>query len=198
MRSRQPRPGVRLVVVLLDPGWLEGGGPLDGPELTGEGGEAVEVVAGVIVAAAASWTVVAMAAAVLVVDVGVTVFLVILAMSLALGSVTLVMTVVDALTQVLLFELEAKVALVDLSIVAMGSCRVVARLGAVGRVVLAQLLGLRGGHVQTSTSLDNLGGLLKTLEHLEHRGEVGRQRSEDVLAVVVEDEVGIEVAGPDW
>jgi hypothetical protein len=99
------------------------------------------------------WTVVAPAAAVLVVDVGVAVFLVVLATSLALGSVALAMTVVDALTQVLLVELEAKVALVDLSIVAMGSCRVVARLGAVGRVVLAQLLGLRGGHVQTAQAL---------------------------------------------
>ena len=41
--------------------------------------------------------------------------------------------------------------------------------------------------------LDDLGGLLKTLEHLEHCGEVGRRRSEDVLAIVVEDEVGVEV-----
>ena len=107
------------------------------------------------------------------------------------------MTVVDALAQVLLVELETEVVLVDFSIVAVGSCRVVTRLGAVGRVVLAQLLGLRGGNVQASTSLDDLGGLLKTLEHLEHRGEVGRQRSEDVLAVVVEDKVGVEIAGPD-
>jgi hypothetical protein len=56
---------------------------------------------------------------------------------------------------------------------------------------------LRGGHVQTSASLDDLGGLLKTLEHLEHYGEVGRWRSEDVLAIVVEDEVGVEVTGSD-
>ena len=103
--------------------------------------------------------------------------------------------VTDALTQILLVELVAKVALVDLSIVVVGLCRVVARLGAVGRVVLAQLLGLRGGHVKTSASLDDFGGLLKTLEHLEHCGEVGRRRSEDVLAVLVEDEVGVEVAG---
>jgi len=46
--------------------------------------------------------------------------------------------------------------------------------------------------------LDDLGGLLKTLEHLEHCDEVGRQRSEDILAVVVENEVSVEVAGPDW
>ena len=51
--------------------------------------------------------------------------------------------------------------------------------------------------MQASTGLDDLGGLLKTLEHLEHCSEVGRRRSEDVLAVVVEDEVGIEVAGLD-
>ena len=49
-----------------------------------------------------------------------------------LGGVALAVTVVDALTQVLLVELEANVALVDLSIVTVGSCRVVARLGAVG------------------------------------------------------------------
>jgi hypothetical protein len=73
----------------------------------------------------------------------------------------------------LLVELEAEVVLVDLSIVAVGSCRVVTQLGAVSRVVLVQLLGLRGGHMQTSASLDDLEGLLKTLEHLEHRGEVG-------------------------
>ena len=47
----QPCLGVRLAVVLLDPDWLEGGGPLDGPEPTGEGGEAIEVVAGFVVAA---------------------------------------------------------------------------------------------------------------------------------------------------
>ena len=58
----------------------------------------------------------------------------------------------------------------DLSVIAVGSCRVVARLGVVGRVVLAQLLGLRGSHMQTSASLDDLEGLLEALEHLEHRG----------------------------
>ena len=51
--------------------------------------------------------------------------------------------------------------------------------------------------MQTSASLDDLGGLLVDLEHLEHCGEVGRWRSEDVLAVVVEDEVTVEVAWPD-
>ena len=45
----QPRLGVRLTVVLLDPSWFEGGGPLDGPKPAGEGGEAVEVVAGFVV-----------------------------------------------------------------------------------------------------------------------------------------------------
>ena len=45
----QPRLGVRLAVILLDPGWLEGGGPLDGPKLVGEGGEAIEVIAGFVV-----------------------------------------------------------------------------------------------------------------------------------------------------
>ena len=73
----------------------------------------------------------------------------------------------------------------------------VTRLGAIGRVVLVQLLDLRGGHMQTSTSLDDLGGLLEALKHLEHRGKVGRRCGEDVLAVVVEDEVGVEVAWSD-
>ena len=70
---------------------------------------------------------------VLEVGVGDTVVLVILATSLALGSVVLAVTVVDALTQVLFIELEAKVVLVDLLfIVAVGSCRVMTRLGVVG------------------------------------------------------------------
>ena len=42
----QPRLGIRLAVILLDPGRLEGGGPLDCPESAREGEEAVEVVAG--------------------------------------------------------------------------------------------------------------------------------------------------------
>ena len=58
----QPHLGVRLAVVLLDPSRLEGGRPLDGPEPTGKGGEAVEVVAELVVAAGSSWTVVAPAA----------------------------------------------------------------------------------------------------------------------------------------
>ena len=45
----QPRHGIRLAVVLLDPGRLEGGRPLDGPEPTEERGDAVEIVAGVVV-----------------------------------------------------------------------------------------------------------------------------------------------------
>ena len=69
--------------------------------------------------------------------------------------------------------------------------------GRVSRVVLAQLLGLCGSHMQASAGLDDLGGLLEALEHLEHHSEVSRWRGEDVLAVVVEDEVGIGVAGVD-
>ena len=121
---------------------------MNGPEPTGEGGEAVEVVAGLVVVAASLWTSVAPAAMVLVVGIGVAVFLVVLAMSLALGGVALALTVVDVRMQILSVELEAEVILVDLLfVVAVGSCRVVTRLGAVGRVVLAQLLGLRGSNV---------------------------------------------------
>jgi hypothetical protein len=137
-------------------------------------------------------------AAVLVVGVGDVVFLVVLTTSLALGGVALAVTVVDAWTEVLLVELEVEVVLVDLFfVIAMGSCRVVTRLGAVGGVVLAQLLGLRGSHMQTSASLDDLGGLLETLEHLEHRSMIGRRLGKDVLAIVVEDEVGVEVSRSD-
>jgi hypothetical protein len=75
--------------------------------------------------AGTSWAVIAPAAVVLVVDVGVVVFLVVLATSLSLGGIVLAVTVVDALTQVLLVELEAEVDLVDLSVIAVGSCRVV-------------------------------------------------------------------------
>ena len=119
----QPRLGVQLAVVLLDPGRLEGGGPLDGPEPTGEGGEAVEVVAGFVVATRSLRRVVAPAAVVLVVGVRDVVFLVVLVTSLLLGGVALAVMVVDARVQVLLVELEAEVVLVDLLfIIAMGSC----------------------------------------------------------------------------
>ena len=92
----QPRLGVRLTIILFDHGWLEGGGPLDDPEPTGEGGEAVEVVAAFVVAVWSSRRVVTPAAIVLVVGIGDTMFLVVLAMSLALA-----VTVVDAQTQIL-------------------------------------------------------------------------------------------------
>ena len=108
--------------------------------------------------------------AVLVVSVGDAVFLAVPATSLALGGVAFAMMVVGALAQILLVELEAKVVLVHLLSIVAGSCRVMTRLGAVSRVVLAHPLGLRGGHVQTSASLDDLGGLLEALEHLEHCG----------------------------
>ena len=169
----QPRLGVRLAVVLLDPGWLEGSGPLNGPEPVGEGGEAIEVVVGFVVATRSARRVVTLAAAVLVVGVGDVVFLVVLATLLTIGGITFTMTVVDAWAQILLVELEAKVVLIDLFIVAVGSCQLVTRLGAVSRVVLAKLLGLRGSYVQSSASLDDLRGLLEVLEHLEHRSEVG-------------------------
>jgi hypothetical protein len=97
-----------------------------------------------------------------------------------------------------LVESKTKIILVDLLfIIGVWSCRVMTRLGAVGRVVLAQLLGLCGNHVQASASLDDLRGLLEAFEHLEHRGKVGRWHGKDVLAVVVEDEVSVEVVWPD-
>ena len=122
-----------------------------------------------------------------------TVFLVVPATSLALGGVAFAMTVVDAWAQILLVELEAKVVLVDLLFVVAGSSRVMTRLGAISRVVLAHLLGLCGSEVQASGSLDDLGDLLEALKHLEHSGQVGRQCGEDILAVVVENEVSVEV-----
>ena len=154
----QPHLGVRLAIILLDADWLEGSGQLDGPKPVGEGRETVEVVAGFVVAARSPGRVVASAAAVLVVGVGDTVFLVVPATSLALVGVAFAMTVVDVWAQILLVEFEAKVILVDLLFVVAGSCRVMTRLGAVSRVVLAHLLGLCGGEVQASRSLDDLGG----------------------------------------
>jgi hypothetical protein len=64
------------------------------------------------------------ATAVLVVNVRVADFLVVLAVLLLLGGIALAVMVVDTLTQVLLVELKAEIALVDLSVVAVGSCRV--------------------------------------------------------------------------
>ena len=65
--------------------------------------------------------VVASAATVLVVGIGDTMFLIVLAASLLLGGVALAVMVVDAWTQVLSVELEAKVVLFDLLfVVAMG------------------------------------------------------------------------------
>ena len=57
------------------------------------------------------------------------------------------------------------------------SHRVVVRLGAVSRVVLAQLLGLCGGHMQASAGLDNLEDLLEALEHLEQHRELRTKTS---------------------
>ena len=73
------------------------------------------IVTGVIVVAESLWASATPAAAGLVVGVRITVFLIVLVPLLALGNVALVMTVVDTLKQVLL---------VDLSVVAVGSCRV--------------------------------------------------------------------------
>ena len=119
----QPCLGVGLAIELLDTDRLEGRGPLDGSQPIGEGGEAVEVVAGFVVATRSLRRVVAPAAVVLVVGVRDVVFLVVLATSLLLGGVALAVMVVDARAQVLLVELEAEVILVDLLfIIAMGSC----------------------------------------------------------------------------
>ena len=87
---------------------------MNGLKPVGEGREAVEVVAGFVVATRSSWRVVASAATVLVVGVRDAVFLVVLATSLAFGSVMFVVTVVDARAQVLFVELKTKIVLVDL------------------------------------------------------------------------------------
>ena len=71
---------------------------MNGPELAGEGGEAIEVVVGLVVMAGSSWMVVAPVAVVLLVGIGGAMFLVVLAMSLTLGGIALAVTVVDALT----------------------------------------------------------------------------------------------------
>ena len=71
---------------------------MNGPEPAGEGGEAIEVVVGLVVMAGSSWMVVAPVAVVLLVGIGGAMFLVVLAMSLTLGGIALAVTVVDALT----------------------------------------------------------------------------------------------------
>jgi len=83
------------------------------------------------------------------------------------------MAVVDAWAQIMLVELEVEVILIDLLFIVMGSCRAMTQLGTVRRVVLAHLLGLCGGHMKRSPSLNDLRGFLDTLEHMEHRGQVG-------------------------
>ena len=103
-------------------------------------------------------------------------FLVIPATSIAFWGVAFAMTVVDAWAQILLVELEVEIVLIDFLFIVTGSCQVMTRFGTVSRVILAQLLGLHGGHVKTSSSLDNLRSLLEALEHLEHRGQVGRSK----------------------
>ena len=99
---------------------------MDGPKLVGEGREAVKVVAGFVVTTQSSRRLFAPVTAVLVVGVRDAVFLIVSATSLTLSSIALTMMVVDAWTQILFIELEAKVILVDLLfVVGMGSCRVV-------------------------------------------------------------------------
>ena len=95
----QPCLVVQLAVELVSADWPDGGGPLDGPESVGEGGEAVEVFAGLEVddvGARSPWRVVSSAAVDVAVDFRDAVLLVLSAAPLLLGGVTLAMLVVDA------------------------------------------------------------------------------------------------------
>jgi hypothetical protein len=118
-------------------------------KLVGQGREAVEVVTRLEVddvASGPSGRVVVSAAAVLVVSIRDVVLLVVPATLLTLSGIAFAVAVIDAWAQILSVELVAEVILVDLFVV-VGSCRVVTRLGMVGRVLLAHTLGLCSRHV---------------------------------------------------
>ena len=65
-------------------------------------------------------------------------------------------------------------------------------------VLPSHALSLGCCNVDTSMGFCNLGGLRNTLEYLEYGGHVCRWRSEDFVAVVVEDELILKVPGPWW
>jgi hypothetical protein len=52
--------------------------------------------------------------------------------------------------------------------------------------------------VETSASFFNLRSLGKDFEYMEYSGHVGRWCGEDLVAVVVQDELVLEVLGPWW
>ena len=52
--------------------------------------------------------------------------------------------------------------------------------------------------METSAIFFDLRGLGKTFEYLKNGGHVGRWHGEDLVAVVVQDELVLEVPGPWW
>ena len=65
-------------------------------------------------------------------------------------------------------------------------------------VLLPQALSLGYCNMEMSLGFCNLRSLGKVLEHLEYGGHVCRWRGEDFMAVVVQDELVLEVPGPWW
>jgi len=81
----------------------------------------------------------------------------------------------------------------------MGAYRAVgARLRPVVGVLLPQALSLGCCNVETSTGFCNLRSLRKILDYLEYGGHVCRWRGEDFMAVVVQDELVLEVPRSWW
>ena len=172
---------------------LEGRGPLDGSQPVGEGGEAVEVVCRVVVVAAR------LAIAVVAIGAGCTMLFIVAATLLPLGIVPLATAVVDAWSKVTTVEAGTGIRQVDLLLVAMRAYRAVgARLRPVVGVLLPQALNLGCCNVETSTGFLDLGSLGKTIEYLKNGGHVGGWRGEDLVAVIVQDELVLEVPGPWW
>ena len=132
--------------------------------------------------------------AVVAVGAGYAIFLIIAATSLQLDVVLLAMTVVDAGSKIAVVEAGAKIRLVDLLVAVMGAYPAVgARLRPIVGALLPQALSLGCCNMETSTGFCNLRGLTKTLEYLEHNGHVCGRRGKDFVAVVVQDELILEV-----
>ena len=125
--------------------------------------------------------------------------LIVAAMSLLLGVVSLAMTVVYAGSEVTAVKEGMKIQLVDLLVLVNGAYQAVgARLRPVVGALLPQALSLGCSNMETSVGFCNLGSLRKPLKYLIHSGHVCRWHGEDFMAVVVQDELVLEVPDPWW
>ena len=130
---------------------------------------------------------------------GYAVLLVVAAMSLPLGIVPLAMMVVYAGSEVAAVKAGMKIWLVDLLVPVMGAYPAVgARLRPIVGALILQALSLGCCNMETSTGFCNLRGLRNILEYLEYGGHVCRWRGKDIMAIVVQDELVLEVPDPWW